>query len=30
MPSGRDTGAVVPRGFDEPVWLYEVRWREGN
>ncbi len=23
-----DIGEVVPKGFDEPVRLYEVRWRE--
>jgi len=21
-------GEVVPKGFDDPVRLYEVRWRE--
>ena len=24
-----DIGEVVPKGFEEPVRLYEVRWREG-
>ena len=23
-----DIGEVVPKGFEEPVRLYEVRWRE--
>ena len=23
-----DLGEVVPKGFEEPVHLYEVRWRE--
>jgi class 3 adenylate cyclase len=23
-----DAGETVPRGFEEPVHLYEVRWRE--
>jgi class 3 adenylate cyclase len=23
-----DIGDVVPKGFEEPVRLYEVRWRE--
>ena len=23
-----DIGEVVPKGFDEAVRLYEVRWRE--
>ena len=23
-----DVGEVVPKGFEEPVQLYEVRWRE--
>jgi class 3 adenylate cyclase len=25
-----DLGEVVPKGFEEPVRLYEVRWREGD
>jgi class 3 adenylate cyclase len=25
-----DIGEVVPKGFEEPVRLYEVRWREGG
>jgi class 3 adenylate cyclase len=24
-----DTGEVVLKGFEEPVRLFEVRWREG-
>ena len=28
MLSGRDIGEVVPKGLEEPVRLYEVRWRE--
>ena len=23
-----DIGEVLPKGFEEPVRLYEVRWRE--
>ena len=23
-----DIGEVVPKGFEEPVRLYEIRWRE--
>ena len=23
-----DIGDVVPKGFEQPVRLYEVRWRE--
>ncbi len=23
-----DIGEVVPKGFEDPVRLYEVRWRE--
>ena len=25
-----DIGKVVPKGFEEPVWLYEVRWRDAD
>ncbi len=25
-----DIGEVVPKGFEEPVRLYEVRWREAE
>ncbi len=25
-----DIGEVVPKGFEEPVRLYEVRWRDGS
>ena len=23
-----DRGEFVAKGFEEPVWVYEVRWRE--
>ncbi len=23
-----DIGEALPKGFEEPVWLYELRWRE--